>query len=74
MPSYQYVFIAAGVGMLISLIWFYFGRRQLRGIGAPPAEAPGLQRVAYVVDRLAARDPGRVRRSWRSEPACCSGC
>ena len=35
--------------MVISLIWFYFGRRQLRGIGAPPAEAPGLQRVAYVV-------------------------
>ncbi len=48
MPSYRYVFIAAGVGMVISLIWFYFGRRQLRGIGAPPAEAPGLQRVAYV--------------------------
>jgi POT family proton-dependent oligopeptide transporter len=48
MPSYQYVFIAAGIGMVISLFWFYFGRRQLGGIGAPPAEAPGLQRVAYV--------------------------
>ncbi len=47
-PAYQYVFGAAGVGMLISLVWFYFGRRQLRGIGRPPAEAPGRKRVAYV--------------------------
>jgi proton-dependent oligopeptide transporter, POT family len=49
MPSYRYVFIASGIGMLISLVWFYFGRRQLKGIGAPPPQAPGLQRVAYVV-------------------------
>src|SRR5688572_16523791 len=48
MPSYQYVFIAAGIGMLISLFWFYFGRRQLGAIGAPPADAPGVQRVIYV--------------------------
>lgn len=47
-PAYQYVFGAAGVGMLISLVWFYFGRRQLQGIGRPPAEAPGRARVAYV--------------------------
>ena len=47
-PAYQYVFGAAGVGMLISLVWFYFGRRQLQGIGRPPAEAPGRERVAYV--------------------------
>ena len=47
-PAYQYVFGAAGVGMLISLVWFYFGRRQLQGIGRPPAEAPGRKRVAYV--------------------------
>ena len=48
MPSYQYVFIASGVGMLLSLLWFHFGRRQLRGIGAPLSEAPGMQRVGYV--------------------------
>jgi POT family proton-dependent oligopeptide transporter len=47
-PAYQYVFGASGIGMLISLVWFYFGRRQLQGIGRPPAEAPGRRRVVYV--------------------------
>jgi POT family proton-dependent oligopeptide transporter len=47
-PAYQYVFGAAGIGMLISMVWFYFGRRQLQGIGRPPAEAPGRERTAYV--------------------------
>jgi len=48
-PAYQFVFMAAGFGMLVSLVWFYFGRRQLQGIGAPAADAQGLTRVAYVV-------------------------
>lgn len=48
-PAYQYVFGASGIGMLISLVWFYFGRRQLQGIGRPPAEAPGRHRVVYVM-------------------------
>jgi len=47
-PEYKVVFIAAGIGMLISLVWFYFGRSQLKGIGAPPADALGMQRVVYV--------------------------
>lgn len=47
-PAYKYVFGASGVGMLISLVWFYFGRRQLQGIGRPPADAQGRARVAYV--------------------------
>ena len=47
-PAYQFVFGAAGVGMLISMVWFWYGRRQLGAIGAPPAEAPGRERVAYV--------------------------
>jgi len=47
-PAYQYVFGASGVGMLISLVWFYFGRRQLQNIGRPPAQAQGRERVAYV--------------------------
>lgn len=47
-PAYQYVFGAAGVGMLISLVWFYVGRRQLLQIGRPPADAPGRERMAYV--------------------------
>ena len=49
MPAYKVVFIAAGFGMLVSLIWFYIGRARLEGIGAPPENARGMQRVAYVV-------------------------
>jgi POT family proton-dependent oligopeptide transporter len=48
-PAYQYVFGASGIGMLISMVWFYFGRRQLQDIGRPPVEAPGRQRAVYVV-------------------------
>jgi POT family proton-dependent oligopeptide transporter len=47
-PAYQYVFGASGVGMLVSMVWFYFGRRQLQSIGRPPADAPSRKRVAYV--------------------------
>jgi proton-dependent oligopeptide transporter, POT family len=42
------VFIAAGVGMLISLIWFWFGRKQLQGVGAP-APQQTMQRVGLVL-------------------------
>lgn len=49
MPAYKYVFMSAGVGMLVSLVWFYIGRAQLKGIGAPPAGAEGMQRVLYVI-------------------------
>jgi POT family proton-dependent oligopeptide transporter len=48
MPAYKIVFIAAGVGMLISLVWFAIGRKTLMGIGAPPAEARGSGRVIMV--------------------------
>jgi POT family proton-dependent oligopeptide transporter len=47
-PAYKYVFIASGIGMLISLVWFHFGRTQLKGIGAPAPEAAGMQRVLMV--------------------------
>jgi POT family proton-dependent oligopeptide transporter len=47
-PAYKFVFIASGIGMLISLLWFWFGRRQLEGIGRPPAGGENRQRVAYV--------------------------
>jgi POT family proton-dependent oligopeptide transporter len=46
--AYKVVFLAAGVGMLISLTWFWFGRKQLQGIGAAPPGA-GLQRVFLVL-------------------------
>ncbi|KFN42633.1 peptide MFS transporter [Arenimonas oryziterrae] len=49
MPAYKYVFIAAGVGMLISLIWFWFGRRELQGIGRPAEGEGGKQKVLYVL-------------------------
>jgi len=49
MPSYKVVFMAAGVGMIISLIWFFIGRAQLKGIGAPDPAAMGMGRVLYVV-------------------------
>ncbi|HVV95729.1 MAG TPA: peptide MFS transporter [Rhodanobacteraceae bacterium] len=49
MPAYKVVFIASGVGMLLSFFWFWFGRRQLGEIGRPPAENPGRQNVFYVL-------------------------
>jgi POT family proton-dependent oligopeptide transporter len=48
MPSYKIVFIASGVGMLISLVWFAIGRGALKGIGAPAPEARGMKRVVMV--------------------------
>ena len=49
MPAYKVVFISAGFGMLVSLVWFAMGRARLEGIGAPPPDAPGMRRVVYVV-------------------------
>ena len=45
MPAYKVVFITAGLGMLVSLAWFWFGRRQLAGIGRPPAGGEHRGRV-----------------------------
>ncbi|MBP6799013.1 MAG: MFS transporter [Luteimonas sp.] len=45
MPAYKVVFLVSGIGMLISLVWFWFGRQQLRGIGRPPEGAEGGGRV-----------------------------
>ena len=49
MPSYKYVFFASGVGMLISLCWFWIGRRGLRSVGLPPLGGQSLMRVVYVL-------------------------
>jgi POT family proton-dependent oligopeptide transporter len=49
MPAYKYVFLTAGVGMIISLVWFFIGRRQLKGIGAPLPDQQSSARVLYVV-------------------------
>jgi POT family proton-dependent oligopeptide transporter len=48
-PAYKIVFFAAGIGMLISLVWFYIGRRQLKGIGAATGETANPMRMVYVV-------------------------
>lgn len=45
MPAYQVVFITAGIGMILSLVWFWFGRRQLAGIGRPPVGGEHRGRV-----------------------------
>jgi POT family proton-dependent oligopeptide transporter len=44
-PAYKYVFLASGIGMLISLVWFWFGRRQLQGIGRPQVGSESKNRV-----------------------------
>src|SRR5687768_2035509 len=50
LPDYKVVFLAAGIGMLISLVWFWFGRAQLQGIGRPPeADGGGKHKVLYVL-------------------------
>ena len=48
-PAYKVVFFAAGIGMLVSLVWFAFGRRALKGIGAPAQDAASPKRVVMVV-------------------------
>ncbi len=45
MPAYKVVFITSGIGMLVSLVWFWLGRGQLRGIGAAPAGGEGSGRL-----------------------------
>ena len=57
MPAYKMVFIAAGIGMLISLVWFWFGRGQLKGVGEAPEGASGLGRVVAVFLGAAAAVP-----------------
>jgi POT family proton-dependent oligopeptide transporter len=47
--NYKLVFLASGVGMLISLLWFWFGRRQLKGVGRPLPEQANRLRVVFVL-------------------------
>ena len=49
MPAYKVVFIASGIGMLISLVWFWVGRAQLEGVGRPPEGDGGKRNVLYVL-------------------------
>ena len=47
--NYRIVFAATGCGMIVSFLWFWFGRRQLGAIGRPRAERNGARTFAYVV-------------------------
>ncbi|SDQ35572.1 proton-dependent oligopeptide transporter, POT family [Pseudoxanthomonas sp. CF385] len=54
MPAYKVVFITSGIGMLISLVWFWFGRAQLKGVGTPPEGSGGGRVIATAIGALAA--------------------
>ena len=47
-PAYKVVFFASGIGMLISLVWFYIGRASLKGIGAPDESGQSRTRAIMV--------------------------
>jgi POT family proton-dependent oligopeptide transporter len=49
MPAYKVVFLASGLGMLISLVWFYLGRRSLQGIGAVSPDPANRKRLVQVI-------------------------
>jgi POT family proton-dependent oligopeptide transporter len=57
MPAYKVVFIASAIGMLVSLFWFWFGRRQLGPIGRPPEGAENKSRVLWVLLAVLATVP-----------------
>jgi proton-dependent oligopeptide transporter, POT family len=48
-PTYKVVFFTAGIGMLVSLVWFYVGRRSLKGIGSASPDQQSPTRLVYVV-------------------------
>lgn len=48
MPAYKVVFIASAIGMLISTVWFWLGRSQLKGVGSPPEGGESIKRIVVV--------------------------
>ncbi|AIF49424.1 peptide MFS transporter [Dyella japonica] len=55
--NYRVVFGAAGVGMALSLFWFWFGRRGLKNVGRPAPEAASRLRVVWVLVGVAVAVP-----------------
>jgi POT family proton-dependent oligopeptide transporter len=47
--NYKLVFLASGIGMLVSLAWFLIGRHQLKGVGRPAPEQASRMRMVYVL-------------------------
>jgi POT family proton-dependent oligopeptide transporter len=74
MPAYKVVFIAAGIGMLVSLVWFWLGRASSRASALPPRTGRhGLGRVVLVA-LGACWSASRCSTScWPSARSCCSG-
>lgn len=48
MPAYKVVFIASGVGMVLSFLWFWFGRALLKGVGTADAAQASVGRLLAV--------------------------
>lgn len=48
-PAYKVVFFSAGVGMVLSFIWFQLGRRGLKGIGVATGELANPMRLVGVI-------------------------
>jgi POT family proton-dependent oligopeptide transporter len=57
-PAYKVVFLVSGIGMVISLFWFWIGRSQLQGIGRPSEGAEGIGRVIVTAVCALATIPG----------------
>jgi POT family proton-dependent oligopeptide transporter len=57
-PAYKVVFFSAGIGMLLSLIWFQIGRRGLKGIGAATGPLASPARLIGVIIGAAVVIPG----------------
>src|SRR5438445_5233071 len=55
--NYKVVFAVTGIGMILSFLWFWFGRRQLHGIGAPPTDAGSTRTLGLVALYLVAGVP-----------------
>lgn len=55
--NYKVVFYATGIGMVVSTLWFWFGRRQLGNIGRPPADRNGRGALVKVIVGVVAAVP-----------------
>jgi len=49
MDNYKAVFAASGIGMLISYLWFYVGRKQLKGVGRVAKSPERTRSLVFVV-------------------------
>jgi POT family proton-dependent oligopeptide transporter len=63
--NYRVVFVATGLGMALSYLWFYFGRRQLGAIGRPPPGREGPKTMFGVIAGCAIAAPIVYVLIWR---------